>query len=141
MLIPHLLSWTINCPCLTVIYEKWCSPKSCKLQRSRQRKLQSVFTTHACNRPCWSLHRGTMLFKLVQVIQPYWSLHPAWSIKWGIFNCSVHGNSCSQIIPTSFFFHLQLFHLCHFSWIGHWRKMRYQNVDEKIPETSVSIIQ
>ncbi len=46
------------CLRFTRFIKKWRNPTSCKLQRSRQGKLQRVFTTHARNQGYWSLHHG-----------------------------------------------------------------------------------
>ncbi len=70
ILIPHFPP----CTFLSPIYDNWRSLKSCKLQRSRLGKLQSVFTTLARNRP-YIDHECTAVtcpFKLARDVQPYW---------------------------------------------------------------------
>ena len=66
-------------------------------------------------------------------------------IQRGIFNCGMHGNVGFKLSPRENF-HSQHFNLRHFHKsvsnvvnYGLWRKMRYQNVDEKISKTSVSL--
>ena len=84
-------------------------------------------------------------FKLARVVHPY-QLDRARSIRAG-YSTTRARQCCSQIISAwnlsfatfqsvSFFINR-----CQtWSIYGLWRKMRYQNVDEKIPQTSVSIM-
>ncbi len=126
---------------MTPIYKKWCSLKSGKLQRSHRLKSQSVFTTHACNWPYC-------------ITTPLYHAHSCWH---GIFNpidhCTMPGQFseeysiavCMAMLLSNYHVMKLIFSFATFqsasffinrcqTWSIHglWRKMRYQNVDEKL---------
>ena len=67
------------------------------------------------------------------------------SIQLGLFNGGVHGNVALKLSPSEWYFPFATFRCTSFfinrcrSWTtyGLWKKMRYQNVDEKIPRRSL----
>ncbi len=139
----HFTPYTMNCPLLTPIYDKWRSLKKCKL---RHGKLQSVFTTHSVIDPIDHSQQYHACFKLARV-QPYWSLHSARSIQRGPFNCGMHGNVAPKLSPRDIFFicTFSIFTISHdrrqmWTIYGLWRKMRYQNLDKKIFQRFVIIM-
>ena len=115
------------------------------IQRSRQRKLQSVFTTHARNQPQCSLQSGTMPLQIgtgysTLLIRLRRARLP------GQFSEGYSKTTCMAMLLSNY--PRVNFSICviiqnrcqRWSMYGLWEeKMRYQNVDEKILQTCASI--
>ncbi len=128
---------------LTAIYEKWRSSKSCKFN--------ITLNDARGNYKVSSLHLPAINpidpFKLTLLIQPY-SLHKCPLISARVIQlqhalkCYFLYYTCVMIFSFATFESVPpLINRCQ-TWSIYrlWRKMRYQNVDEKIPQTSVSIM-
>ena len=133
MLIPHFPPQTINCACLTQIYdEKCCSLKSCKFRIITQAEIAKCLTTLACNWHYWSLPCSTMPIQICAgystlLITALWQVN---SVR--VIQLPCAWQCCSQIITA------YIFIICNFSiWViiinwsktwmiyGLWEKMRY----------------
>ena len=106
-----------------------------ELQRSSQRKFQSVFTTHARIRPSDHCKPVPCPFKLSRVFQPYSSN----STVPGQFSEGYSIVACMAMLLYRVKFFIGNFSICvifqnrcqTWSIYGLWRKMMYYNVDEK----------